>query len=213
MRGSSVAQLRHNELPINSGTFATYSASKGSPSSGTPSTHITSVSTLVAMSTNPQSADDLPSKKPVRDESRRTFINQCMSALAGFTIVGAVAPILAGCEASTVAPGLGKGNDITVNVSSLDADGKALVTAQTGPDNYRIIIARQSATTYVALSMQCTHESNPVNAPVGGTITCPFHGSEFDLSGNVKKGPAGSPLRSYTTIYNDTTKSVTVKFS
>lgn len=192
-------------------TYSSYAPpTKESFSSRALSTQTTSGVTLMATSTNPQEANDLPSDRPLLDESRRTFINQCMSALAGMTVIGVVAPLLTGCEATTVAPGAGN-SKVTINVSSLDVDGKALVAPQSGPDSFRILVVRQSATTYTALSMQCTHESNPVNPPVGGKITCPFHNSEFDLTGKVTKGPAGRSLHSYTTTFDDVSKILTIK--
>jgi 3-phenylpropionate/trans-cinnamate dioxygenase ferredoxin component len=47
---------------------------------------------------------------------------------------------------------------------------------------------------------KCTHVGGPVDrGPVTGTtVTCPWHGSQFDLrSGAVVRGPALKPLKSY----------------
>ena len=41
----------------------------------------------------------------------------------------------------------------------------------------------------------CPHAGVTVDAPEGGTITCPGHGSIFDATtGDMKKGPATSGL-------------------
>jgi nitrite reductase (NADH) small subunit len=47
---------------------------------------------------------------------------------------------------------------------------------------------------------KCTHVGGPIDkGPVAGTIvTCPWHGSQFDLgTGAVVRGPASRPLKSY----------------
>jgi nitrite reductase/ring-hydroxylating ferredoxin subunit len=47
---------------------------------------------------------------------------------------------------------------------------------------------------------KCTHVGGPVEkGPVSGMIvTCPWHGSEFDLrTGAVVRGPAAQPLKTY----------------
>lgn len=150
-------------------------------------------------------------------ESRRAFLGKCASALAGITVIGCGGILLEGCEATYPTPpgsnngGGGNNNGtLTLDVSSLDADGKAFVTSQRGPDGKRILIVRNSATEYLALSMSCTHENNEVAPPVNGTITCPFHGSQFDLKGDVKTGPAASPLKRYQATFDDSTKKLTV---
>ena len=152
-------------------------------------------------------------------ESRRAFLGACASAIAGLTVVSC-GGILAGCEATTTAPvppgggGNQNGGNLTLDVSSLTADGMAFVTSQRGPDGKRIAIARKSENEYVALSMECTHERNEMSPPSGGVISCPFHGSKFDLlTGAVQVGPATSPLRRYETTYDAATKKLTVKLS
>ena len=59
-----------------------------------------------------------------------------------------------------------------------------------------VIVIRKSTTEVVALSSICTHQGSEVDLPSGATITCPAHGSVFDLSGKRIAGPApdGSSL-------------------
>jgi len=145
----------------------------------------------------------------IQDESRRAFFGQCVGALAGITLIGSVGSLMQACSSSATGPE-GITGPISVDVSTLDADGKALVTSERGPDGKHVLIVRNAATTFTALSMQCTHERNEVSAPVNGTITCPFHGSKFDLNGNVKTGPATSALKKYQATYDEATKQLTV---
>jgi Rieske Fe-S protein len=48
---------------------------------------------------------------------------------------------------------------------------------------------------YKAFDARCTHQGVIVGAPVGGTITCPAHGSKFSAAdGAVTNPPAQAPL-------------------
>lgn len=40
------------------------------------------------------------------------------------------------------------------------------------------------------LSARCTHLGCTINQTENGRLVCPCHGSEYDLNGNVLKGPA-----------------------
>ena len=54
--------------------------------------------------------------------------------------------------------------------------------------------------TLLAVDARCTHVGGPLDrGPVTGTIvTCPLHGSQFDLrTGAVVRGPASRPVKSY----------------
>jgi Rieske Fe-S protein len=172
-----------------------------------------------------------PTALPILEE-RREFLQKCASALAGVTLVGFVSPILSGCEPTslpTPAPrtgndgntgnnGNGGGNSpegVAFDVSILDADGKSVATDIKGSDGFAILIVRNSATSYTALSMRCTHQSCAVDksVPVGGPIICRCHGSRFRLDGSVLQGPAASPLASYVTTFDEATKIVRIKTS
>ena len=99
----------------------------------------------------------------------------------------------------------------TVDVSTLTSDGATLVTSTPGLDGAPILVVRDGARRYHALSMQCTHEGCPVRPPVQGVITCPCHGSQYDLEGRVRRGPAQLPLARYAVEYHWWTKRLTVR--
>jgi len=51
-----------------------------------------------------------------------------------------------------------------------------------------------------AIEARCTHRGGPLErGPVSGrTVTCPWHGSQFDLdSGQVVRGPAVAPVKTF----------------
>jgi nitrite reductase/ring-hydroxylating ferredoxin subunit len=51
-----------------------------------------------------------------------------------------------------------------------------------------------------ATQAKCTHRGGPLGegALDGSTVTCPWHGSQFDVcTGAVRRGPATDPLQTY----------------
>jgi 3-phenylpropionate/trans-cinnamate dioxygenase ferredoxin component len=80
-------------------------------------------------------------------------------------------------------------------------------------DKQNVILTR-SAAGVGALSIYCTHRHNKLEVEEGA-ITCPVHGSNFDLDGKPQNGPASRPLQCYFTrvdddggVFVDTGKSV-----
>jgi 3-phenylpropionate/trans-cinnamate dioxygenase ferredoxin component len=56
---------------------------------------------------------------------------------------------------------------------------------------------------FCATQAACTHRGGPLNegAIDGTTVTCPLHGSQFDVcTGAVLRGPAKEPVRTYRVI-------------
>jgi cytochrome b6-f complex iron-sulfur subunit len=62
-----------------------------------------------------------------------------------------------------------------------------------GRNGKDIIITRPTETTVAAYSAICTHQGCTVK-PAGKELDCPCHGSVYDLTGAVLKGPAQRPL-------------------
>ena len=141
---------------------------------------------------------------------RREFLKQTGIALGAATLAGSLSEILASCSSST-SPNVTHGTT-TVNISALTSDGQFLVDSTVSPDGTPILVIRQNATTYTALSMLCTHQGCQVNSPSGGTISCPCHGSKYNLQGDVITGPAPSPLKSYSVVLNATAGTITVTY-
>jgi Rieske Fe-S protein len=143
------------------------------------------------------------------EEARREFLKTCLTSLTGITMIAALAPLVESCSsnpASAITPGFSS----TYDVSSLTADNTGMLTATNGADGTPIIIVRNSATSYTALSSRCPHEGCPCSAPQNRVISCPCHGSRFDLTGKVLNGPATSALYTYATTYDASTKKLTV---
>jgi Rieske Fe-S protein len=143
--------------------------------------------------------------------TRREFIFGVGKA-TGAAALGYIAlPLLESClptsaplvPAPTSIP-LNADGTITVDVSTLTQANPEMVVADftvpTGPQaGFGVIVTLTPDGTYHALSMKCTHLGCAVNgALTDNEIYCSCHGSEFDLNGNVVRGPATTPLISFT---------------
>jgi Rieske Fe-S protein len=132
--------------------------------------------------------------------SRREFLG----GTAGLLAVAAAAA----CDRAHRPPPL---FETTIDVSTLTTDGATLVTTTPGLDGAPILVVRDGPRLFHALSMQCTHEGCPVRPPVQGIITCPCHGSQYDIEGRVRRGPAQLPLARYEVEYHRWTKRLTLR--
>jgi len=79
------------------------------------------------------------------------------------------------------------------------ADTKAglLATANGTVRDYRNLgnfFLIRDATGIYAMTAVCTHMGCTVGTPIGNQITCPCHGSQYDLGGANLVGPATMPL-------------------
>ena len=67
------------------------------------------------------------------------------------------------------------------------------------PSGYPNVLFKRSDGSLAAYSLLCTHVCCEVTYESSSNVFyCPCHGSEFDSSGRVIRGPAGSPLPSIT---------------
>lgn len=65
-----------------------------------------------------------------------------------------------------------------------------------------ILLVRTSETEVIGLSAVCTHMQCTV-APAGDALSCPCHGSRYDLTGKVTQGPAPAPLKDFPVTVQD----------
>lgn len=82
--------------------------------------------------------------------------------------------------------------------------GAALVQSGSG----EFLVARTAQTTFVALTATCTHQACTVTNVSGSLYVCPCHGSEYDQSGRVVRGPAVQSLRQFATQFTDPTLTI-----
>ncbi len=83
----------------------------------------------------------------------------------------------------------GTGAKPLATVSQIPAGGGVIFS---GP---KIVLTKGSDGTVHGFSAVCTHQACTVNNISGGVISCPCHGSRYDINtGAVVGGPAPSPL-------------------
>lgn len=128
---------------------------------------------------------------------RRSFIKKCCLAGAGVAVGTAVIS----CAPIYYAKNTKKGGKLMIAKSEFiyQSGGKEktrpYVMVQHPEKNFPICIKDNSGN-YSALLMMCTHRSCGLD--VGGHVyTCPCHGSEFDLKGEVLSGPAEKALTKF----------------
>jgi Rieske Fe-S protein len=67
---------------------------------------------------------------------------------------------------------------------------------------YDVALHKNEDGTYTAFLLKCTHMDNQLQLSSDG-FRCTQHGSEYDKTGNVTKGPAETPLITYNTTLNN----------
>jgi cytochrome b6-f complex iron-sulfur subunit len=82
-------------------------------------------------------------------------------------------------------------------VSGALATVGGLAITQTSVGNF--LLARTGDATVTALTAICTHEGCTVSNMSGNQFVCPCHGSTFNASGSVAKGPANRALQQFPT--------------
>jgi menaquinol-cytochrome c reductase iron-sulfur subunit len=137
--------------------------------------------------------------------SRRAFLEKLSIALAGFcaAVVGlpligfVIAPLFRKVPDQWVT--LGKVGDFqvgkTVTVTVIDSSPLpwAGITAKNA-----VWLRRESDTTFIAFSANCTHLGCPVRWMEGAELfMCPCHGGVYYKDGNVAAGPPPRPLVRY----------------
>ena len=148
--------------------------------------------------------------------SRREFCTRAcqVASLAAIGLFGSR------CGGGPTSPGGGLGSELPVlnatrlnGVQTLTIDsasplanvgGAALVQSSSG----NFLVARTAQTTFVAVTALCTHQACTVTNLSGSLYVCPCHGSEYDFTGRVVRGPALQSLRQFATQFTDPTLTI-----
>ena len=140
------------------------------------------------------------------------MLGLAVSAATALTLVNACETTVVKGPATTVGgTTTGTGGDNVVNIAqepNLQNIGGAVV--KTISSN-QLVIIRASNAEFLVLSATCTHQGCTVDLPSGGTITCQCHGSRFSATtGLVLNGPAGAPLRLYSSVFDSGKNTLTI---
>jgi cytochrome b6-f complex iron-sulfur subunit len=140
--------------------------------------------------------------------SRRKFL-KAVALSSGAVAAGS---LLAGCagQAATSAGGGAPSGAITLDLTkpenqALAATGGSVALEANALDPLGIFVLRTGAASVQAFSRKCTHLGCAVGAFQGAVATCPCHGSQYDSTGAVLKGPAPSPLKKYQAVLSGST--------
>ena len=149
----------------------------------------------------------MPSTRRSR-QTRRRFCAQACQAVAlaalggslpacGGGITGPSAPTLPNVNGEVV------GRTVTLAIGStspLAAVGSAaLLNSAAG----NFLVARVAQDTFTALTATCTHFGCTISGFEGSVYVCPCHGSRFNTSGAVQRGPAERNLATFPTRFAD----------
>jgi Rieske Fe-S protein len=144
--------------------------------------------------------------------TRREFLKA--AAVSGGVIAGG--SLLAGCApaAATVGAGGSGGKTVTLDLTQtanqpLTTVGGTLALDSDAVDPTGLLLVRTSQTAVAAFSRKCTHMGCTVGAFEGGIASCPCHGSQYDTTGAVVKGPAPKSLPSYPATLSGNTVTIT----
>ena len=95
---------------------------------------------------------------------------------------------------------IGNNVEVTVAGSALsNVGGAVLVESIAGV----FLVSRTSDSAFTAIDAVCSHQSCTVTNADGDVYVCPCHGSRYDRSGRVVKGPATASLRRFNTSFTN----------
>ena len=135
---------------------------------------------------------------------RRKFIKACCYSAVGLPALTAV---LQSCGAIYYATSTRTTNNIIVARSEFwmikkdEQVKRAFVLINTTDSEFPICLYNINEDNYLAVLLKCTHKGCELNVG-GGIYSCPCHGSEFTLAGEVLEGPAEQNLTSFSTTFD-----------
>jgi nitrite reductase/ring-hydroxylating ferredoxin subunit len=88
--------------------------------------------------------------------------------------------------------------EFTAVMAESELQGGEMVAVEVG--GTPVLVSRSQSGEVCAIADICTHRGGPLHEGerVEGVVTCPWHGSRFDLcSGEVLRGPAREPQQRF----------------
>ncbi len=129
---------------------------------------------------------------------RKDFIK-----IVGASCMGAIVPLgISSCSpVHYVTASLDKNKLVVaksefIGIKKEDEFTRTFIVIESPTLQFPIAVYRHSDDNYTALWTECTHQNCEVK-PNENLLTCPCHGSEFDVNGEVLEGPAESDLKMF----------------
>ncbi len=156
----------------------------------------------------------------VRFITRREFCQQASELTQAAVLGGVLSALLQACSSDD--PASSSGSALTRISATLSNGAITLVIDASSPlasvgsaalvqySNSSLLVARTAQDTFVAVSAICTHQNCTITNFSNSTYTCPCHGSQFNTSGQVTKGPANTSLKRYQTQFANNQLLITV---
>ncbi|MBA3827419.1 MAG: Rieske (2Fe-2S) protein [Taibaiella sp.] len=132
---------------------------------------------------------------------RRDFIKGSCGICIALSTGLVMSAILESC-ASALSIVKAKQDNNLVRIPAADFDHNPFKLLRVDNYDYDIAIQKEKDGTYTALLLMCTHANQPLTR-AGDNYYCTNHGSQFDHSGNVTKGPAEKHLVKLHTLVKD----------
>ena len=105
--------------------------------------------------------------------------------------------LLTACGSEDPAPTTSGGSSgVRAALVRLDEVAVGEAVEATDAEGGKVLVSRLSEDEVVAFSAVCPHQGCTV-APDGEQLACPCHGSQFELDGSLKRGPAEKGLTPY----------------
>ena len=124
--------------------------------------------------------------------NRRDFVRS-LPVLPTGLVLGASGLLLSACGGMPYLAPRGSGDRLLVSAAQVPEAG---ILLQRPGMEHPVFVRETEQGEYVGLLVRCTHQGCQPD-PVGDRFICPCHGSEFDMQGEVLRGPAERSLFRY----------------
>jgi Rieske Fe-S protein len=152
-------------------------------------------------------------------QTRREFCVRACQAASLAVLGGALAAFLESCGKNPVNSSGGNisrinaslvNSTITLTIDASSPLASVGSAALVEYSNTALLVARTAQDTFAAVTAVCTHQACTITGYSNQIYTCPCHGSQFNTSGRVVRGPATSALRAFQTQFANNQLIITV---